>query len=275
MKKIYLAALTLAMTACVSNEDLNPVDNYGYIDVNVSNDPVMVTRAEQTVSDLAGWIIKAIDNDNEKEYDLTKSKVVPAGNYKIQVSSHSNIETANDAGENNLGEPFYKCETTENGMTVDNETVNKHIEVSAGNTASATINCGKAQNARIKLDDQLNTGLTNELFSEVSLVTETTNERVSVTLSDKGMAYYSPNTTVRYKINYSYKKDAVKTTMTLENLSITVGSQATEKIITLKSNNSGQITVSINIDNEFVTTTEDITFDAATGEKVETTSEGN
>ena len=273
MKKIYLAALTLAMTACVSNEDLNPVDNYGYIDVNVSNDPVMVTRAEQTVSDLAGWIIKAIDN--EKEYDLTKSKVVPAGKYKIQVSSHSNIETANDAGENNLGEPFYKCETTENGMTVDNETVNKHIEVSAGNTASATINCGKAQNARIKLDDQLNTGLTNELFSEVSLVTEATNERASVTLSDKGMAYYSPNTTVRYKINYSYKKDAVKTTMTLENLSITVGSQATEKIITLKSNNSGQITVSINIDNEFVTTTEDITFDAATGEKVETTSEGN
>ena len=46
MKKIYLAALTLAMTACVSNDDLNPVDNYGYIDVNVSNDPVMVTRAE-------------------------------------------------------------------------------------------------------------------------------------------------------------------------------------------------------------------------------------
>ena len=36
MKKIYLAALTLAMTACVSNDDLNPVDNYGYIDLNVS-----------------------------------------------------------------------------------------------------------------------------------------------------------------------------------------------------------------------------------------------
>ena len=54
MKKIYLAALTLAMTACVSNDDLNPIDNYGYIDVNVSNDPVMVTRGEQTVNDLTG-----------------------------------------------------------------------------------------------------------------------------------------------------------------------------------------------------------------------------
>ena len=45
MKKIYLAALTLAMTACVSNDDLNPVENYGYIDLNVSNDPIVETKA--------------------------------------------------------------------------------------------------------------------------------------------------------------------------------------------------------------------------------------
>ena len=44
MKKIYFAALALALTACVSNEDLNPVDNYGYIDLNVSNDPIVETR---------------------------------------------------------------------------------------------------------------------------------------------------------------------------------------------------------------------------------------
>ena len=48
MKKIYLAALTLAMTACVSNDDLNPVDIYGYIDVNVSNDPIVETRTTPT-----------------------------------------------------------------------------------------------------------------------------------------------------------------------------------------------------------------------------------
>ena len=72
MKKIYLAALTLAMTACVSNEDLNPVDNYGYIDVNVSNDPVMVTRAEgentdnKVVENLEEWYITTKQGEQDE-----------------------------------------------------------------------------------------------------------------------------------------------------------------------------------------------------------------
>jgi hypothetical protein len=96
MKKIYLAALTLAMTACVSNDDLNPVDNYGYIDLNVSNDPVMVTRAEQTVSDLNEWTVTADGETNYELNSLTDNRV-KAGTYSITAKNATDITTANSS----------------------------------------------------------------------------------------------------------------------------------------------------------------------------------
>ena len=57
MKKNFLPiiALALSATACVSDADLDVADNKGFINVSVSADNSMETRAEQTVSELNGW----------------------------------------------------------------------------------------------------------------------------------------------------------------------------------------------------------------------------
>ena len=265
MKKIYLAALTLAMTACVSNEDLNPVDNYGYIDVNVSNDPVMVTRAEQTVNDLSGWSITATNTDQQElTYDLKESNVVPAGKYKIEVSSHSSMEAANQAGEGKLGAPYYTCETSLEGSSYNDQTVNQHVTVIAGRTSTPTIYCGSAKNTRIKLDNQLNQGLSEGTFSNVSLYANVVDTRPAVTLLHGNTAYYNPKTTINYSISYTYGGSPKQIT----DLQIQTGDAATEKIITLKSNSSGQITVTISVNDQFESSVENLTFDAATGEQV-------
>ena len=265
MKKIYLAALTLAMTACVSNDDLNPVDNYGYIDVNVSNDPVMVTRAEQPVSDLSGWAITATNTDQQElTYDLKESHVVPAGEYKIEVSSHSSMEAANEAGEDKLGAPYYTCETSVEGSSYNDEPVNQHVTVIAGKTSTPTIYCGSAKNTRIKLDNQLNQGLSENKFSDVSLNADAVDQRPAVTLFHGNTAYYNPETTINYSISYKYGGSSKEIT----NLQIQTGVAATEKIITLISNSSGQITVTISVNDQFESSVENLTFDAATGIQV-------
>lgn len=265
MKKIYLAALTLAMTACVSNDDLNPVDNYGYIDVNVSNDPVMVTRAEQPVSDLSGWSITATNTDDQKlTYDLKESNVVPAGKYKIEVSSHSSMEAANEAGEDKLGAPYYTCETSVKGSSYNDQTVNQHVTVIAGRTSTATIYCGSAKNTRIKLDNKLNRDLSEDKFSNVFLSADAVEQRPAVTLFNGNTAYYNPETTINYSISYTYGGSPKQIT----GLQIQTGGAATEKIITLISNSSGQITVTISVNDQFESSVENLTFDAATGEQV-------
>lgn len=267
MKKIYLAALTLAMTACVSNDDLNPVENYGYIDVNVSNDPVMVTRAEQTVSetDLSSWTITATNTEKQELiYDLKESHVVPAGKYKIEVFSHSSMEAANKAGENELGAPYYTCSTSVQGSSYNNQTVNQHVTVIAGETSTPTIYCGSAKNTRIKLDNQLNQGLSEGTFSNVSLNAAAVDGRPAVTLSHGHTAYYKPSTTIVYSISYTYGGSSKQIT----DLQIQTGDAATEKIITLISNSSGQITVTISVNDQFEPSVENLTFDAATGEQV-------
>ena len=267
MKKIYFAALAMTLTACVSNEDLNPVDNYGYIDVNVSNDPVMVTRADHLVSgtDLSSWTITATNTGQQGlTYDLKESNVVPAGKYKIEVSSHSSMEAANEAGEGKLGAPYYTCETSVEGSSYNDQTVNQHVTVIAGKTSTSTIYCGSAKNTRIKLDNQLNQGLSEGTFSNVSLNAEAVDGRPAVTLSHGNTAYYKPSTTIDYSISYTYGGSSKQIT----DLQIQTGDAATEKIITLISNSSGQITVTISVNDQFETSVENLTFDAATGEQV-------
>lgn len=268
MKKILFAAMALGMTmtSCMNDEFPNAT-RYGYIDVNVSNDPVIQTRTLQTVSgdDLKSWTITATNTtDNTKIYNLTESKVVPAGTYKIEVSSHNDIDAANVVG--NFGKPYYTCTTSAEGELIGEEKKNQNVAVSAGSTATAEIYCGRAKNARIKLVDQLNTGLTSTPFSEVKLITSAIGNRPSVELTNGQVAYFTPEVTVPYSISYTYGEEE----KTLSALSIQIGGAATESVITLKSNSSGQITISIYVDDAFGEgAEEEITFDAATGNKAE------
>ena len=241
MKKIYLAALTLAMTACVSNDDLNPVDNYGYIDVNVSNDPVMQTRATTEVADLSAWIVKA--NKGSEEITLTTASTkVKGGTYTVTAQSHANMDAALEG----WGEAYYEG-------SVEN------VVVDAGSKKDVTVKCGTAKNARLKVQFSL---IGN--FKEYSL----TAERGLVFNSENAasaLAYYAATEEVDYTLKYKYNNGAEKTITG----KITMNGAATENIISIASNDNGTISVTVNYDDTFGTgNSENLEFDAATGDEV-------
>ena len=258
MKKIYLAALTLAMTACVSNDDLNPVDNYGYIDVNVSNDPVMVTRADQTVSgtDLSSWTITA---NGETDYNLGETTKVKAGTYSITAKNATDVNVAN-AHDNNWGKPYYE-------KTVDN------ISVFAGETKHVTIDCGTAKNSKLTLVNSLN----STVFTNVKLHAKKGESYLA--MDGTKSVFYSVNTNVEYYITYNYnytdvngttqsEEKVIKNTVNSQeqNFNIKIANAATDYQITLSSTDNGTITVTIKYNDDFTPDNSTILeFDAATG----------
>lgn len=254
MKKIYLAALTLAMTACVSNEDLNPVDNYGYIDVNVSNDPVMVTRAEQTITDLTGWTITADGTDNDYTLSLNDNKVL-AGTYSITAKNAEDVDKAN-AADNGWGKAFY-------------ESSPQNVTVSAGNTTPVNINCGFAKNSKLTLKNSLN----ESVFTNVKLNAKKGDTYLE--MDGTKSVFYSVNTNVNYYITYTYNtKDESNNTKTEDktiknndsDFSINIANAATDYQITLSSTDNGNIKVTLTYDNGFSTdNSTTLEFDAATG----------
>lgn len=247
MKKIYLAALTLAMTACVSNDDLNPVDNYGYIDVNVSNDPIMQTRGAQVVPDLSNWVVLASDNSDETE-DIrltTASTKVKAGTYTVSAKSHESEAVALLANDG-WGAAYYEGTSGE-------------VTVTAGQPADAVVNCGTAMNARLKVQFSLIGNFTGySLTAERGLVFNSEN-------AASALAYYAATEEVEYTLKYKYNNGAEKTITG----KITMNGAATENIISIASNDNGTISVTINYNDSFGEGNNSIiTFDAATGEQL-------
>lgn len=261
MKKIYLAALTLAMTACVSNDDLNPVDNYGYIDVNVSNDPVMVTRAEQTVSDLSGWTITADGTDKDYTLNLNDNKVL-AGTYSITAKNAADVDDAN-AADNGWGKAFYESNT-------------QNVTVDAGNTTPVNINCGYAKNSKLTLVKDLN----NEVFTNVKLHAKKGESYLA--MNGTKSVFYSVNTNVEYYITYNYnytdvngtpqsEEKVIKNTVNSQeqNFNIEIANAATDYQITLSSTDNGTIKVTLTYNDSFTTNNSTtLEFDAATGNQV-------
>lgn len=253
MKKIYLAALTLAMTACVSNEDLNPVDNYGYIDVNVSNDPVMVTRDIQSVGDLTLWTIKTKFGEEDMQ-DWAVDKAYKEGNYTVYVQNYADDDAWKEANEK-YGAAFYKGDT--------------EVKVEAGKTNEATIDCGRAKNAKltVTIADM------PSAFTDVKLIAKRDSEN-SLEFSEsnkKTEAFFGNDETVNYSIYYTYNQENKE----ILNQQITMKGAATDNVITISANDNGLISVTITYDDSFEKgNSGTIQFDAATGEKVETSSQG-
>lgn len=256
MKKIYLAALTMALTACVSNEDLNPVDNYGYIDLNVSNDPVMVTRAEgdSEVSNLDSWTIIATNNNTNvtTQYDKTNKYIkVSEGRYTVKASNYADANAALQVN-NGLGDAYYEASTT--------------CDVQPGVTTEVTIKCEKAKNSRIKLISTL-----DDAFSNVKL--NVTGNRTK-SLSPDDVMYFNINeggTTISYNITYTHNKAGEVKLPQNENFTLKLESPAYEYQIKLSSNNNGIISVTVTKNETFIESeANNLTFDAATGEQVQT-----
>lgn len=255
MKKIYLAALTLAMTACVSNDDLNPVDNYGYIDVNVSNDPVMVTRAVQTVDNVNSWTITTKKSDENESKAWSSTTAYEAGAYTVNAQNYEN-EDAWKTDNDNYGAAFYQGSAS--------------ITVEAGKSNPASIGCGKAKNAKltVTIADM------PAAFTEVTLAAQRGNGN-SLVFSEKNNkteAFFGATEEVSYSLSYKYNN----TDKDITGQTITMAGAATNNVINISANDNGLISVSINYDNEFTTgNSNTITFDAATGNQVETSVQGN
>ena len=243
MKKIYLAALTLAMTACVSNDDLNPVDNYGYIDLNVSNDPIMQTRAATKVADLSAWIVKA-NNGSEDITLTTASTKVKAGTYTVSAKSHESEAVALQAYEG-WGAAYYM------GTSAS-------VEVTPGSKKDVIVECGTAQNARLKVQFSLIGNFTGySLTAERNLVFDSSN-------FETALAYYAAEEEVDYTFNYTYNDTQKEITG-----KITMMGRATENIISIASNDNGTISVTVNYNDTFGEgNSQTLVFDAATGDKV-------
>lgn len=246
MKKTIFSimALAMAMVSC-TNEVLTDVDGYGTIVLNVNNDET-VTRATQTVADLNSWIVKA-NNGSENITLTTASTKVKAGKYTVSAKSHASEAealTVNDG----WGAAYYEGTSGE-------------VTVEAGQPADAVVNCGRAKNARLKVQFNL---VSN--FTEYNL-TASTAERDLVFDSENAasaLAYYAATEEVSYTLNYKYN-DVPKQISG----NITMKGAATENIISIASNDNGTISVTVNYDDTFETgNSENLTFDAATGNEV-------
>ena len=253
MKKriLPIIALALSATACVSDADLDVADNKGYINVSVSADNSMETRAVQTVSDFSGWTIRARKTEESNDIMWSSEKAFAAGVYTVKASNYPN-EAESYTANSNWGAAYYYGSAS--GITV-----------TAGGTAQASIDCGKASNARM----QVTITETTDILTNVSL--EAKNEAKDRTLTftastNNDFAYFKANETVSYTLKYTYKQESEQKT---KSGTIDMKGPATTNIISVSANSSGLINVTIKYDDEFGTgNSSTITIDAATGNEV-------
>lgn len=122
---------------------------------------------------------------------------------------------------------------------------------------TATVDCGKAKNARLKVQFSL---ISN--FTEYSLTAANRNRVFDASNSSTALAYYGATEKVDYTLTYKY--NGVEKT---KSGSITMKGAATENIISISSNDNGTISVTVNYDDTFSEgNKEDLEFDAATGD---------
>lgn len=241
MKKTFFAiALAMVGLSSCTNEVLTDVDGYGTIVLSVNNDET-VTRTAKTVADLNGWIVKA--NNGTSDISLTTASTkVKAGTYDITAKSHTDVAAAL-ADNSGWGAAYYEGSTS--GVVVE-----------AGKTVPATVNCGTAKNARLKVQFSLISNFTEySLTAKRDLVFNASNY-------NDVLAYYAATEVVNYTLSYKYN-GAEKT----KSGTITMNGAATENIISISSNDNGTISVTVNYDDTFSEgNKEDLEFDAATGE---------
>ncbi len=257
MKKIFLTCLAaMALASCVSDNDLNPVEKYGYVNFNVSNDPTIETRGTVSEDALAPtWLIKATKDGTTTQLTGTSSQMA-AGTYTFQAMSHVS-EDAALAADDNWGKPYY----------YSNEV---SATVTSGDTESVTLACGTAQNARVKVVFPTENNVLKD-FKFTLKRNETTSLEFNKDNYLTKLAYFTKNSTVPCTLTYTY--NATETTATgIE--SITVGGAATESVITISANSNGTITFNITYSAEFGTgNNQTITIDAADGQPVQEATE--
>lgn len=252
MKKNFLPiiALALSATACVSDADLDVADNKGYINVSVSADNSMETRAEQTVTNFSKWTIKV----GETTWTSSSQAFTP-GTYDIQAYNYETCAKALEAN-SDYGDAWYLSEK-------------KSTTINAG-TQDVSIACGKAKNARVRADIQ--SGMPSISDVEIKVYKTGDASRQPVLSTTNTTAYFEASTaessvSITYVISYKYGNNSNRTELPTKTL--TLGKAAQENVIKITSNTNGSINISVSYDNTFDKGGEQsITIDAATGNEV-------
>ena len=248
MKKFLTILLCLPFLLAACQDANEPYSPKGHIQLRVSADDALRTRAMQDVDDVSSWYA-VVSNETETLYDQQIGDVLGArdfepGTYSVGVRNYNDIDAA-IAAKNGWGDAYYT------GSARD-------IEVSAGGTAYVHIACGRALNAKFRLD-----------FSEFSGIIDAFNITAPKVLTfahaDGTLAreaFFAPNATLTYAITYTIGNE----TKTTDAKTLTLGGAATVSILKIKSDIYGNINVSLTCDDEFEGDVEsDITIDAASG----------
>ena len=241
-------AFALVFAACQQDEGPTVATGKGYIRLQLSADGGLRTRAMQDVENIYSWYA-IVSNESGVLYDKSIGEgleVLPfdPGTYSISVRNYDDVDAAN-ASNNGWGDAYHT------GSAAD-------IEVSAGGTAYVHIACGRALNAKFRLDYSEFSGIINALT--VSAPKTLTFSYTEGTLARE--AYFPPHSTLTYTINYTLGTE----TKTTEALTLTLGDAATVSTLRIKSDITGNVNLSLICDDEFIDdATAEIDIDGASG----------
>lgn len=259
MRKTFLfacavIAATLSFTSCTSEVDM--FENAGKtakIDLNITNDDAMVTRASDQTADLTVW--KASVSPNAQELTAATGWVTAntlgsfkPGNYTIAVSNYA-TEAEVYSLPGGKGDAYY--------------TGSKNITLVKGSNP-VEIDCGTAKNCRVKANLSGITGVSG--ITDVVLKAKQTGSvtRAEYTFANNDVAYFYANNAISYTLDYKYNGTAMT-----QAGSISGPEAAKEYNISIGTTDNGKIVLTIKYDNTFgAGTTESVTIDAATGAKV-------
>ena len=259
MKKILSIAVAatamLVTTACVS-EDRDLMQNLkeagkGYIALNVTNDDALTTRTifstspreGETSFDASTWTVSISGSTsfNGTVSQLSDKSFNAAEGYTATVSNYANLAAAlkDNTGDDSFGKAFYQG-------------TSESFKVTSGNTSNPSINCGKAQNAKLSIDVSA--------FSNVTLTSLTISgsdggdgTRIvefyyGTTDNTSKVAYFKAEDALTYSIKYKAANNEEKEITNNTPLKLNAH---TSNTLRLTSNATGLITLTISYDDTF------------------------
>ena len=279
MKKYLMtvvAALAAAsFTSCSNEMDMfDPISSdKATIDLNVSNDVLMATRASSEITDYTKWIVKVSPQaflDESNNVNVTagetpatgwisasssaengiSSKSFMAGGYKIEVSNYTG-EAESYKANSNKGDAYYVG------------SVNKNLKKGSN---SVTIDCDKAKNCRVNVSLSGLGDLT--AITNATIILTQTNRGVDCPpLSDGETGYFKTGEDIYYQLSYKYNNVQKYSSSTVK---IYEPAEHTEYSIVASTNTTGKIILTIQCDDTFDHNQADdksIVIDAATGDE--------
>lgn len=282
MKKYFMfamaAAAMLSVTSCMNERDmdlapsqeLSAKEGVGYIRLNVSSDDEMATRATHSTNatgdevslDASNWTVSVSNatlstNWSGKVSDLASHPFSAATGYTVTASNYANLKAALAAtpASGDFGDAFYSGTSAA-------------FEVTAGGTATPTIVCGRAKNAKLAVSLGTLTGITINSISVVGSDGDGGNRTIpfysvsgqTVTNNTNKVAYFKADDELTYTVTYTTnsKPGTFSNKITL--------AEHTSNTLSITSTATGLITLTISYNDEFGTgQTKTVTIDAATG----------